>query len=66
MDHHVEHWLNGQKVLEYEIMSDDWKLKKSKSKWKDEAYYGISDEGHIGLQDHGGLTKFRNIKLLEL
>lgn len=60
---HVEHWLNGKKVVEYELWSDDWKMRKSKSKWKDDPYYGIAKEGAIGLQDHGGLTQFRNIKI---
>ncbi len=60
---HVEHWLNGKKVVEYELWSDDWIVQKSKGKWKDEPNYGMAKEGHIGLQDHGGLTKFRNIKI---
>lgn len=63
---HVEHWLNGEKVVEYELWSDDWKERKAKSKWKDEPYYGMARKGHIGLQDHGGLTRFRNIKIKEL
>ena len=62
----VEHWLNGEKVLEYELWSDDWNARKMNSKWKDEKYYGMAEKGHIGLQDHGGLTKFRNIKIREL
>ncbi len=63
---HVEHWLNNKKVVEYELWSDDWKQQKSKGKWKNEPYYGMAKEGHIGLQDHGGLTQFRNIKIKEL
>ena len=63
---HVEHWLNSKKVVEYELWSDDWKLRKEKGKWKEEPYYGIAKIGHIGLQDHGGLTRFRNIKIKEL
>lgn len=63
---HVEHWLNGRKVVEYELWSDDWEMRKSKSKWKNEPYYGMAKKGHIGLQDHGGLTEFRNIKIKEL
>ena len=64
--HHVEHWLNGKKVLEYEIWSDDWKKRKNESKWKNEIHYGMAKKGHIGLQDHGGLTMFRNIKIRKL
>lgn len=63
---HVEHWLNDKKVVEYELWSDDWKARKEAGKWKDEPNYGIAETGHIGLQDHGGLTMFRNIKIREL
>jgi len=63
---HVEHWLNGKKVVEYELWSEDWKLRKEKGKWKDQPQYGMAKTGHVGLQDHGGLTRFRNIKIKEL
>ena len=63
---HVEHWLNGVKVVEYELWSKDWLRRKKISKWKNYPYYGIAKEGHIGLQDHGGLTCFRNIKIKRL
>ena len=63
---HVEHWLNSKKVIEYELWSDNWKAQKEKGKWKDTPYYGMAKTGHIGLQDHGGLTMFRNIKIKEL
>ncbi|MEQ9289613.1 MAG: DUF1080 domain-containing protein [Cyclobacteriaceae bacterium] len=62
----VQHWMNDKKVVEYEIGSDDWKKRKYNSKWKDEPHYGMADKGHIGLQDHGGLTQFRNIKIRQL
>jgi hypothetical protein len=60
---HVEHWLNGKKVVEYELWNDDWKAHKAAGKWAEESNYGISETGSIGLQDHGGLTQFRNIKI---
>ncbi len=63
---HVEHWLNGKKVVEYELWSDDWKAKKTAGKWAETPHYGEAQNGHIGLQDHGGLTMFRNIKIREL
>ena len=63
---HVEHWLNGKKVVEYELWSDDWKARKAAGKWADAPHYGEAKKGHIGLQDHGGLTMFRNIKIREL
>ena len=64
--HHVEHWLNGVKVVEYELWTEEWKENVKNSKWKDAPHYGIYKKGHIGLQDHGGLTQFRNIKIREI
>ena len=63
---HVEHWLNGKKVVEYDLWSDDWKLQKAAGKWAEAPHYGEAKSGHIGLQDHGGLTMFRNIKIREI
>jgi hypothetical protein len=63
---HVEHWLNGTKVVEYELWTDEWFKRKNAGKWKDAPYYGMAKDGHIGLQDHGGLTMFRNIKIRRL
>lgn len=60
---HVEHWLNGKKVVEYELWSPEWKANKEKSKWKDLATYGAAHQGHIALQDHGGGVWFKNIKI---
>jgi hypothetical protein len=63
---HVEHWLNGRKVVEYELWTDEWYALKESSKWKDKPHYGAAKSGHIGLQDHGGLTMFRNMKIRKL
>jgi len=63
---HVEHWLNGVKIVEYEINSEDWKKRKAVSKWKDAKGYGISAQGHIDLQDHGGEVWYRNLKIKTL
>jgi len=63
---HVEHWLNGKKVVEYDLWSDEWKALKAKSKWAEAEHYGAAKSGHVGLQDHGGLTMFRNIKIREI
>lgn len=62
----VQHFLNGKKVVEYELWTDDWKERKANCKWKNKPLYGMAEKGHIGLQDHGGLTQFRNIKIREL
>lgn len=63
---HVEHWLNETKVVEYELWTGDWNTRKEAGKWAEMPYYGMAKTGHIGLQDHGGLTMFRNIKIKEL
>jgi len=60
---HVEHWLNGVKVVEYELWSPAWEKDKAGSKWKDLKTYGMTRKGYIALQDHGGGVSFKNIKL---
>ncbi len=62
----VEHWLNGKKVVEYDLWDDEWKALKAAGKWAETPHYGEAKSGHIGLQDHGGLTMFRNIKIREI
>ena len=63
---HIEHWLNGTKVLEYELASSDWKKRKDGSKWKDAKGYGAAKKGHIDLQDHGSEVWFKNVLIREL
>src|SRR5262245_10786919 len=64
---HVEHWLNGFKLLEYEFGSADWKAKVKASKFSDYPNYGKAKRGHIAMQgDHEGTLAFRNIKIREL
>jgi hypothetical protein len=60
---HVEHWLNGLKVLEYELGSDIVKAAVAKSKFKDVAGFGTKLRGHLLLQDHGGGVWFRDLKV---
>lgn len=60
---HVEHWLNGEKVVEYELWSDDWKQRVQASKFKAWPRYGMERRGHIALQDHGDWVAFRNIRI---
>jgi len=60
---HVEQWLNGQKVVEYELWSDQWKDMVSKSKFVDYPKYGMNKIGYIVLQDHGKNVWFKNIKI---
>lgn len=63
---HVEHWLNGVKILEFEAWTDDWFDRKNSGKWAHAPEYGLSKKGVICLQDHGSPASFRNIKIKEL
>jgi Domain of Unknown Function (DUF1080) len=60
---HVEHWLNGVKVVEYELWTPDWERRVRASKFKDYPKYARARRGHIGLQDHGDRIAFRNIRI---
>ena len=64
---HVEHWMNGQKLLEYELGSPDWTAKVKASKFVDWPNYGKSARGHIAVQgDHEGTLSLRNIRIRPL
>ena len=64
---HVEHWLNGQKVVEYDLWSADWKAKVAASKFKAYPNYGLAKRGAIGIQgDHNGALSLRNIRIRPL
>lgn len=60
---HVEHWLNNEKIVEFDRSSDMWKKEKSTGKWKDYPDYAKASSGKIALQDHGDKAYFKNIKL---
>ncbi len=62
---HVQHWLNGEKVVEYDLWTPEWEALVQAGKWKDFPGYGKARSGHIALQDHGNKTWFRNIKIKE-
>lgn len=60
---HVEHWLNGVKVVDYELWSPDWKQRVAHSKFRAWPGYGLAKYGYIALQDHEFPVAFRNIRI---
>ena len=62
----AEHWLNGEKVVQYDMNSDEWKAKVLGSKFKEWPIFGVARRGHIAIQQHGAKVAFRNLKILVL
>lgn len=63
---HVEHWLNGKKVVEYQLWSPEWEAMVKGSKFASMPGYGRIKKGHIALQDHGDKVQYKNIKIRPL
>lgn len=63
---HVEHWLNGTRMVSYELGSADWEARRAKSKFANAPFYGRAKSGQIALQDHGNRVAFRNVRIKEL
>ncbi len=63
---HVEHWLNGEKVLEYELWTPEWEAVVAETKFVDMPDYGKVKKGHIALQGHGDKVWFKNIRIKPL
>lgn len=62
----VQHWLNGEKVVEYVLGSDDWARRVKASKFRDLPRFGKEMRGHLCLQDHQDRVEYRNLKLRAL
>ena len=62
----IQHWQNGENVVEYELWTNDWYKMIRDSKFLKHPEFGDAREGYIGLQDHGNTVSFRNIKIKKL
>lgn len=63
---HVEHWINGHRVVEYDMDSVEFKAKVADSKFGKWPAFAAKREGHLALQDHGNPVTFRNIRIMRL
>jgi hypothetical protein len=63
---HGEHWLNGVKVVDYDLASPEFAAALAKSKFRGIPWFAERRAGHIVLQDHGDEAFFRGIKIREL
>lgn len=62
----VEHWLNGEKVIDVNINTEKFSQQIENTKFKDYEGFGKQSDGHILLQDHGGQAHFKNIIIKDL
>ena len=65
-DNHIEHWLNGTRVVSVKRGSARWNALVAASKFSDMPGWGEAKSGYIVLQDHGDAVSFRNIRIREL
>ena len=62
----IEHWLNGEMILHYDVNSEAWKDMIFKSKFSDLPEFALPGPGRIGIQDHDNMVYFKNIKIREI
>lgn len=62
----VEFWLNGERVVEFQMFDDNWRSMIANSKFIEMPDFGKAKKGHISLQDHGDRVWYKNIKIKEL
>lgn len=62
----VEHWLNGQQIVAYELWSEEWNRLLAVSKFTDHPRYARARRGRIGIQDHGDWIAFRSVRIRPL
>lgn len=65
-DGRVEHWLNGKRIVAYQLGSDDWNAHVQASKFRTMPGFGTVQDGHIALQDHGAAVWYRNVRIRRL
>jgi hypothetical protein len=63
---HGEHWLNGKKVVEYDMGTPEFAKLLAESKYKNIERFDERKKGHIVLQDHSDTVWFRNLKIKRL
>ena len=62
----VEHWLNGVRVVAYDLDGEDWKRRVAASKFAGESGFATARSGHIAVQDHGAVLRLRSMRIREL
>lgn len=60
---HLEHWLNGTKVVEIELWSPEWNRLVAASKFAEWPAFGMARAGRIALQDHGDRVQYRHVRI---
>jgi cytochrome c len=60
---HVEHWLNGYRIVEYDLDSPDFRSRVALSKFRDMPQFAKLHRGFVALQDHGDVIRFRNVRI---